>query len=231
MDYETAQDLFDALSAPFAAEEVEWRVGTTNAKYRKKDSDPCKGIPLCYIDARAVMDRLDTVCGPESWANNYSPGVGGSIICNLGIRMPGGDWVWKADGAGATDVEGEKGALSDALKRSAVRWGVGRYLYDLKAPKIVLEPHGQSWKIPDAEMKKLDNLHEEFAQRAGWGMRAGIQAYKLLIGVVREFVTDQAAVVDFREKNKGMIPQLPVAMRTHLNEQLDRVGANQEGAA
>lgn len=230
MDYATGQELYDALSAPFPVEMIEWRVGTTNAKYRKNDNDPVKGIPLCYIDARAVMDRLDTVCGAENWQCNYTPGVGGSIICNLGIRVPGGDWVWKADGAGATDVEGEKGALSDALKRSAVRWGVGRYLYDLKSPKVTLEPMGQSWRIPDAEMKKLDTLHEEFAQKAGWGMRAGIQAYKLLIGIVREFVTDPAAVIDFREKNKGMIPQLPVAMRNHLNETLDRVGAIAEAA-
>ena len=64
--HETAQDLFDALSAPFPVEMIEWRVGTTNKKWRK-EGEALKGKPLCYIDARAVMDRLDTVCGPGGW--------------------------------------------------------------------------------------------------------------------------------------------------------------------
>jgi hypothetical protein len=230
MDYETAQDLFDALSAPFPSDYVEWRVGTTNKKWRK-EGEPLRGTPLCYIDARAVMDRLDTICGPDGWQCNYTPGANGSIVCNLGIRMPNGDWLWKADGAGATDMEGEKGMLSDALKRAAVRWGVGRYLYDIKAQRIELELRGETPVIPDEAYKKLDALHEDFAQKAGWGIRAGIQAYKLLNQVVKEFVTDAASAQDFREKNKGMIPQLPVAMRKHLNETLDRVGGSQQEAA
>lgn len=230
MDYETAQDLFDALSAPFPSDYIEWRVGTTNKKWRK-EGEPLRGIPLCYIDARAVMDRLDTICGPDGWQCNYSAGVNSSIVCNLGIRMPGGEWLWKADGAGATDMEGEKGMLSDALKRAAVRWGIGRYLYEIKAGKVELEMRGETPVIPDAAYKKLNEMHEEFAMKAGWGIRAGIQAYKLLNQVVKEFVTDPASAQEFREKNKGMIPQLPVAMRRHLLETLDRVGGTQREAA
>jgi hypothetical protein len=223
MDYPDAQALFDALSAPFPAESIDWRIGSTN-------SEKTKGMALAYIDARAVMDRLDTVCGPDAWQCRYDT-VNGSAVCNLGIKMPSGEWLWKADGAGQTDVEGEKGALSDALKRSAVRWGVGRYLYDMKAPWVAIEPMGRSFKIADAERVKLDNAHEEFAQKAGWGLRAGVQAYKLLIRLVDEFVTDAASADEFREKNKGMIPQLPVAMRRHLEERLDRKGATQAEAA
>jgi hypothetical protein len=222
-EHVTAQDLFDELSAPFPVEMIDWRVGPTNEKYIK-DGEPIKGQPLCYIDARAVMDRFDAVCGPDGWQNHYTAGVGGSIVCNIGVRIEG-DWIWKADGAGATDMEGEKGALSDAFKRAAVRWGVGRYLYDLKAPRIVLEKRGKSVVIPDGELAKLNTLHEDFAQKAGWGIRAGIQAYKLLNAVVKEYVVDPATAQEFRDKNKGMIPQLPVAMRRHLNETLDRAGA------
>src|ERR1700761_191847 len=122
---EDAQELFDALCEPFPIEAVSWRIGSTNA-------DKTKGMALCYLDARAVMDRLDTVCGPDCWQCKYTtaPGI---AICDLGLRVAG-EWIWKADGAGATDVEGEKGMLSDALKRAAVRWGVGRYLYDLDSP-------------------------------------------------------------------------------------------------
>jgi hypothetical protein len=76
-----AQSLFDALCEPFPLEYIEWRIGSTN-------SDKTKGLPLCYVDARAVMDRLDDVCGPDGWQCNYSPAPGNAIICNLGIRMP-----------------------------------------------------------------------------------------------------------------------------------------------
>ena len=240
--HETAQDLFDALSAPFPVEMIEWRVGSTN-----KEKTKC--LPLCYIDARAVMDRLDTVCGPDGWQCNYTAGVNGSIICNIGVRMPGfvfmpigpsgpagsptpgiaqEKWLWKADGAGATDIEGDKGALSDALKRAAVRWGVGRYLYDLKAPWVPLD---QGRYISDEDRKKLDNLHEEFAQKCGWGLRAGVQAYKLMNQMVKQFVTNSATAQEFKDKNASMISQLPVGMRKHLNETLDRIGGEQLEAA
>lgn len=231
--HETAQDLFDALSAPFPVEMIEWRVGTTNKKWRK-EGEALKGKPLCYIDARAVMDRLDTVCGPDGWQCNYTPGVANSIICNIGVRIARGaddEWLWKADGAGATDMEGEKGMLSDALKRAAVRWGVGRYLYDLKAPAMELEERGGTAFIPEAAIKKLDNLHEEFAQKCGWGLRAGIQAYKLMNQVVKQFVTDAATAQEFKDKNGSMISQLPVGMRKHLNDTLDRIGGAQLEAA
>jgi hypothetical protein len=217
-----AQELFDALSEPFPLEYIEWRVGSTN-------SDKSKGLALCYVDARAVMDRLDSVCGPDGWQCNYSAAPGNAIICNLGVLIAG-DWIWKADGAGATDVEGEKGMLSDALKRAAVRWGVGRYLYDLKSPWVELEPAGRSVKIKDSERKKLDELHENFASTSGWGLRAGVQAYKLLNNSIDLFVHTSNQRDEFLEKNKGMIPQLPVAMRKHLMAKLDRLFPTQEAA-
>lgn len=217
----TAQELFDELCAPFAVEMIEWRVGSTS-----KDKTKC--LPLCYIDARAVMDRLDTVCGADGWQCNYTPVGNGTMICNLGVRMPDGAWLWKADGAGATDIEGEKGALSDALKRAAVRWGVGRYLYDIKSHWV---PLTDSKYISDDERKKLDKLHEDFAQKAGWGQRSGVQAYRLLKKVAMEFVTDAAAAQDFKEKNAAELALLPVAMRRHLLELLDRVGGSNREAA
>ena len=69
----TAQELFDELCRPFAAEEIDWRVGSVN-------KEKTKGMALAYMDARAVMDRLDGVCGPDGWQCNYTPGVNGSIV-------------------------------------------------------------------------------------------------------------------------------------------------------
>lgn len=222
--YENAQDIFDHLSAPFPAEYIDWRVGSTNA-------DKTKGMALAYVDARTVADRLDGVCGMDGWQNKYSAGVNGSIVCDLGIRVPSGDWVWKADGAGASDVEGEKGALSDAFKRAAVRFGIARYLYDLKAPWVTLEAKGRSHIIPEAEIKKLNNLHDDFAKSAQWGIRSGIQAYRLLRKVVLASVTQPSDVEEFRKSNAGEIALLPVGMRKHLDETLGRIGSQQLEAA
>lgn len=142
-------DIFEQLSSPFDPSEVDWRVGPTT-------KDKTSGQPLCYIDARTVMDRLDTVCGPAGWQNRYVMD-GNKTVCEIGIRC-GDEWIWKADGAGDSDVEAEKGALSDAFKRAAVRWGVGRYLYDLKAPWVALKAKGSSYVIADDERPRLDAL-------------------------------------------------------------------------
>jgi hypothetical protein len=227
MDYETAQDLFDALAAPFPPEYVKWRVGSTNQKWRK-EGQPLQGSPLCYIDARHAMDRLDSVCGPDGWQCNYTAGVSNSIVCNLGILMPNGIWLWKADGAGATDMEGEKGMLSDAFKRAAVRWGLGRYLYEIKAPKIVLEDRGG---IPEAGKKLLQEVYEKEAQKFGWGNPTDVATYRVLLAVIRNFVTQPSDVAEFREKHKSMFPMLRVSQRRHLEQELDRVGSTQSEAA
>lgn len=162
----TPQEIHEGLSRPFPTAWINWRVGPTNDRWRK-EGEPLRGQPLCYVDARAVMDRLDAVCGFDGWQNTYTPGIGNSIVCNIGIRLRDKDydeWVWKSDGAGATDMEAEKGALSDAFKRAAVRWGVGRYLYDLKADWIVLEQRGKSTFIPNAAEEDLRKLYNNFAR-------------------------------------------------------------------
>ena len=112
-----------ALGRPFDPSQISWRLGATNA-------DKTKGIALAYIDARDVMDRLDDVCGPDKWQNIYADAGNGKTCCQIGILI-GGHWVWKSNGAGDTDVEADKGAFSDAFKRAAVQWGIGRYLYKL----------------------------------------------------------------------------------------------------
>ncbi len=139
---------FKALSDPFNPALVSWRLGSTN---RNKD----RGMALAYIDARDVMERLDEICGPAGWQCRYSH-ANGTTVCEIGI-LCGDTWVWKADGSGDTDVEAEKGALSGAFKRAAVRWGIGRYLYHLNSPWVVIEAAGNSYKIIEAEYARLMN--------------------------------------------------------------------------
>jgi hypothetical protein len=146
------KDKYLKLIAPFPADSIHWRVGSTT-------KDGSKGMALAYIDARDVMNRLDRTVGPHNWSDDYKE-VMGRIVCNLSVRLDG-EWVTKADGAGDTDFEGEKGGLSDAFKRAAVKFGIGRYLYDLPAVWCPVEMRGKTaiittppklpaWALPPA---------------------------------------------------------------------------------
>ena len=133
MDYKMIESIVIAsienLKSTFHPSLVHWRVGAI------RDG---RGIPLAYIDARDVMRRLDGMLGAHNWQDKYQETPSGRIICSLGIRV-GEEWIWKSDGAGATEFEGEKGAISDAFKRAAVKWGVGQYLYGIKVGWIELK--------------------------------------------------------------------------------------------
>lgn len=136
------------LSKPFPASAISWRVGATNG-------DKTKGLALAYIDARDVMNRLDEVCLPQNWQDEYTETPKGRMLCRIGIKC-GDEWVWKGDGAGDSDVEAQKGAISDALKRAAVKWGIGRYLYDMPATWVAIEQRGRTSVIRESEFAKLE---------------------------------------------------------------------------
>lgn len=140
---------FAKLAAPFPPAAVSWRIGSTT-------SDKTRGMALAYIDARDVMDRLDEVCGPDGWECRY-PHAGQKTVCEIGI-LYNDRWVYKADGAGDSDVEAEKGALSDAFKRAAVRWGIGRYLYHLPSPWVEITTKGRSAVIKPEELGRLAGI-------------------------------------------------------------------------
>lgn len=144
------------LHQPFPPNEIEWRVGSTN-------QEKTSGLALAYLTARHVMERLDEVCGAENWATRYEF-HGSRTICYLSIKI-GLEWVTKADGAGDSDVEAEKGAISDALKRAAVHWGIGRYLYELGSTWVDIDPAGKSFRIKKDQYSKLEStLRKRFGE-------------------------------------------------------------------
>jgi len=126
-------ELHKALVAPFTDADMEWKVQSCGKK--KNGEIWARVVP--YVSARAIQSRLDDVVGPTNWRNTYEilrNGVDGSVIgilCTLSIKDSTGEWVGKQDGAEPTDIEPFKGGMSNALKRAAVQWGIGRYLYTL----------------------------------------------------------------------------------------------------
>ena len=117
------------LAKPFPRESIEWRVQRTT-------KDGTAGLALAYVNARTVQDRLNEVMG-SNWQCkhiNYGP----KTICHLGLKLDD-EWKWRSDGAGDTNYEADKGAMSDSFKRSAVMWGIGRHLYDLPSVWVKCE--------------------------------------------------------------------------------------------
>lgn len=149
-------DLLNQLRAHFDAKAVSWRAGSTT-----QDKSKCRA--LAYVDARDVMNRLDSVFGPAGWTDSYIETAKGVMLCTLSLRI-GGEWISKTDGAGETDVEGEKGKISDAFKRAAVKWGIGRYLYDLPTPWVGYD--AQRKQISDDGMRQLQEALTRFAKNS-----------------------------------------------------------------
>lgn len=100
----------------------QWRVQSFS---KNKAQAQC----VAYIDARDVMNLLDEVCGTENWQSDFKD-IGGQTFAGIGIKTESG-WVWKWDTGSESAIEKEKGQASDSLKRAAVQWGIGRFLYDM----------------------------------------------------------------------------------------------------
>jgi hypothetical protein len=133
-----ANEIKQALEMPFPVSRLHWRVGATLP-------DKSKGIALAYLNARDVKRRLDQVMGFD-WQCRYPMSDAGLLICEIGLRI-NGEWIWRANGAGDTQVEAEKGKASDAFKRAGVMWGIGQYLYSLENMWVPIKPHGRSHVI------------------------------------------------------------------------------------
>ena len=118
-------ELFAALAAPFDTSELKLR---TQA-----------GRQMPYVTARTIMNRLDEVLGPENWWDDFVP-LEHSVICRLTIRLPDGKILTKCDAGGyaglADPGDDDKSGFADAFKRTAVKFGVGRYLYRDGVPRF-----------------------------------------------------------------------------------------------
>lgn len=117
------------LRRPFTPASVRWKI---QVQYPK--SNPTKGLIVAYLDARLVAERLNLVCA-NLWQDSYRPFGervdSGHVICDLTI-----DGVTRSDVGRGQGSDSAKGAYSDALKRAAVKFGVGVSLYAMKAAEL-----------------------------------------------------------------------------------------------
>jgi hypothetical protein len=121
----SVEELTEMLSAPFDPREVKFKPAVVSGQ---------RALALAYVDARVIQDRLDDVLGVTGWQDEYECLPDGSVVCRLRLRL-GDEWITKMDVGGQSEQPDEgdrrKAAFSDALKRAAVKFGIGRYLYRL----------------------------------------------------------------------------------------------------
>ena len=119
-------DIRALLEAPF--QEIQWKIQTMS-------KDSTKGMVVGYIDARDVAARLDSV--GVTWSDSYTVLQMAStwvVECRLTI-----DGITRTDVGTGDGEESAKSAYSDAFKRAAVKFGIGRYLYDLPTSWVAVE--------------------------------------------------------------------------------------------
>jgi hypothetical protein len=151
--------LTHALAAPFDPREVKFKPAVISGN---------RALALAYIDARVIQDRLDEVVGVLGWQDEYECLPDGSVVCKLRLRL-GDEWITKMDVGGPSEQPDEgdrrKAAFSDALKRAAVKFGIGRYLYripnqwvdyDLQKRQFARTPTLPAHALPQ-------NIHQEEA--------------------------------------------------------------------
>ena len=121
------------LKAETPKAERKYRVGSTWSRDGKQF-----GLMLTYIDARYVMDRLDEVVGVGNWESEFYE-LKGRLFCRITITFLREDetiaTISKTDCGVQSNVEQEKGEVSDAFKRCAVHFGIARDLYAPTDPR------------------------------------------------------------------------------------------------
>lgn len=107
-------------------DEIEVKIGSYN-------KEKTRFTALLYKTARTDMAILDEIFGWQNWQTEHYQ-VKDKDFCRISVRLSDGTWISKSDCGDETDYEAKKGESSDAMKRSAVQFGIGRELYT--APKI-----------------------------------------------------------------------------------------------
>lgn len=130
--------LIQELSRPFPASAISWRAGAVT-----RDKKRAQALP--YAEPRVYEDRLNAVC-PALWSVTFRPWGDARIICDLTI----GSLTRSSTGEENEGFAPGTAAEAQAFKRACVKFGLGRYLYDL--PVV--------WVEYDAEKQKLLEVPE-----------------------------------------------------------------------
>ena len=115
----TWETLLEKLAQPFPASSIYWRAGTIS-----RDKKRAQALP--YAEPRIYEDRLNQIC-PGLWSVSFRPWGESRIICDLTI----GELTRSSTGEENEGFAPGTAAEAQAFKRACVKFGLGRYLYDI----------------------------------------------------------------------------------------------------
>ncbi len=144
------------LRQPFGAEHLRWKIQT---RVNEGMADP-QAVVVVYVDARSVTAHLDEIV-PGQWSSEFSaPAVTvglPALECRLTVCGVTRSDVGTVE-PGSRPGSDTKDLYSDALKRAAVQFGVGAFLYRFPQVQARVEKSGQNWYITreaQAELRVL----------------------------------------------------------------------------
>lgn len=137
-------------------------------RWRVQNFSKSSTVAVCvaYIDARDVMDMLDATVGVENWQSDYKA-IKNNMYAGIGIKI-NGEWVWKWDVGTESTSDKAKGEASDSFKRASVKWGIGRFLYDIPVEYVKANEPKRDNNYPypvDENGHKIKNLSDYINQR------------------------------------------------------------------
>lgn len=131
----TMDERIGVLQAPLKPYDIEFRV--------QSHAVGDKFIVIPYKTARTDMARFDEAFGALGWKREQANNNKNCIISVWDGEK--NQWISKEDSGDETGVGGDKGLVSDSLKRAGFVWGIGRELYDF--PKIFAKTRAVEDKV------------------------------------------------------------------------------------
>lgn len=120
---------------------------------------------LLYKDQMVVQNILDETVGPMNWRDSYQQ-IGSSLFCTIEIYdEKKKEWVGKTSNGAESNTDALKGLATDAMKRAATLWGIGRELYSapfiwVDAAKTVIKDNKvkDSFSVAAVEYDENDKI-------------------------------------------------------------------------
>ena len=245
---EEVEALTQALAEPFAPSEVRFKPAVVSGN---------RAMAIAYVDARVIQDRLDDVLGVAGWQDEYECLPDGGVVCRLRLHL-GDQWITKMDVGSPSDQSDEgdrrKASFSDALKRAAVKFGIGRYLYRLPSQWVDYDPQKRQFartpKLPASALPRPRVVAPSEVGAAkpssppadGAELRQRLQQYEDRLvkteqcrpGELLAFVVEAGRAAGFAADLaswEGPAIQLAVAQTKAFRERLPRQMEKRKGAA
>jgi len=207
------------LREPFDLKDVEWRIGRSSGR----DGRVSSALAFAYITRSAVYGRFDEVLGPENVQVEFVEWRAHATKCRISLFVDG-KWIAREDVGVETDMEPIKGGATDALKRTASAWGVGRYLYYLPEGWVTLHPEadknkpGVMWASHnDKKTNARTNFWWSPPALPEWARRRGVDlTQERELDMVRELIDAHASDPPYLRALYAGVDEYPVSDATRV---------------